>query len=343
MKLSRKAHGVLLFMFMLLLVFTTACGESKPSSSTPAATSPAAASVSSAPEAKDLPLNLGTLKIGALTNLYAAEKLGNFKEQGLKVTFTQMGGGAELLPAVSAGKIDITLSIPSPAIQAREKGFDFKMVMQNEVAAKQGKDSQALFVRADSGITDVKGLKGKKIAVNNIGNQMWLSVVEVLAKNGIDKKDVSFIELPFPNMQDSLMNKQVDAVFNVEPFTSKLESNNTFKNISYAATEALAQQPIGAFWASEKWYKNNEKTAEKFVAAMRKTNEYLAQHPDEAKKLMAEYTGIDIAVIEKMTPIIWDSKVDKATVQGLLDLMQKHAILKDKMNADSVLFPSALK
>jgi NitT/TauT family transport system substrate-binding protein len=343
MKLKRKAHGVLLFMFILLLVFATACADSKPSISSPAATGPANPSVSSAPETKEIPLNLGTLKIGALTNLYAAEKLGHFKEQGLKVTFTQMGGGAELLPAVSAGKIDIALSIPSPAIQAREKGFDFKMVMQNEVAAKQGRDSQALFVRADGGIADVKGLKEKRIAVNNIGNQTWLSVVEVLSKNGIDKKDVHFIELPYPNMEDSLLNKQVDAVFNVEPFTTKMDSSGKFKIVSYVATESLPMQPLGAFWASEKWYKNNEKTAEKFVAAMQKTNEYLAQHPDEAKKLIAEYTGIDIAVIEKMSPIIWDSKVDKATVQGLLDLMQKHAILKDKMNADSVLFPSSLK
>lgn len=342
MKLIRKAHVGQLLMFLLLLIFTTACGDSKPSAST---TAPASQSTSGnkAEEVKEIPLNLGTLKIGALTNLYAAEKLGHFKEQGLKVTFTQMSGGAELLPAVSAGKIDITLSIPSPAIQAREKGFDFKMVMQNEVAAKQGKDSQALFVRVDSGMTDVKGLKGKRIAVNNIGNQTWLSVVEVLAKNGIDKKDVHFVELPYPNMEDALLNKQVDATFIVEPFTTKTSSNAQFKILAYPGVEALPMQPLGAFWASEKWYKANEKTAEKFVAAMQKTNEYLAKHPDEARKLMSEYTGVDIAVIEKMTPILWDSKVEKPTIQGLLDLMQKHALLKDKMEADSILFPSALK
>ena len=337
MKLSRKANFCLLLVFVLLLVFTTACSNSKAPDSNATGTSANKASGET-----EVPLNIGTLKIGALTNLYAAEKLGYFKEQGLKVTFTQMGGGAELLPAVSAGKIDITLSTPSPAIQANEKGFDFKMVMQNEVAAEQDKDSQALFVRKDSGIADIKELKGKRIAVNNIGSQMWLSVVEILDKNGINKKDVDFIELPFSNMEDSLLNKQVDAVFNVEPFTAKMNTAGKFKVISYAAMESLPKQPLGAFWASEKWYKDNEETAEKFVTAMNKTNDYLAQHPDETKQLIAEYTDIDIALINKTMPILWDSKVDEKTVQTLLDLMKKHELLKDEMDEESVLFPSAL-
>ncbi|OLN23009.1 hypothetical protein BTO30_06420 [Domibacillus antri] len=334
MKISRKAKFGRLLLFVLLLVFTTACSNSQ---------SPDSAPDDKASADSDVPLNIGTLKIGALTNLYAAEKLGYFKEQGLKVTFTQMGGGAELLPAVSAGKIDITLSTPSPAIQANEKGFDFKMVMQNEVAAEQDKDSQALFVLKDSGIKSIKELKGKRIAVNNIGSQMWLSVAEVLDENGIDKNEVDFIELPFSNMEDSLSNKQVDAVFNVEPFTTKMNTNGAFNIISYAAMESLPKQPLGAFWASEKWYKDNEETAEKFVEAMNKTNEYLAGHPDETKQFMADYTEIDLSLINKMMPILWDSKVDENTVQALLDLMKKHELLKDEMDAESVLFPSALK
>lgn len=207
-----------------------------------------------------------------------------------------MGGGAELLPAVSAGKIDITLSIPSNAIQAREKGFDFKMVMQNEVSAKQGRDSQAVF-----------------------------------------------IELPYPNMEDALLNKQVDAVFNVEPFTSKMMSNAKFKVISHPATESLPGQTLGAFWGSEKWLNANKQTVEKFVSAMNKANKYIKEQPEETQKLIAEYTGIKIEVIKTMNPILWSTTIDKATLQGLLDLMQKHGALKNKMDADSVLFSTALQ
>jgi NitT/TauT family transport system substrate-binding protein len=320
----------------LILIAAAGCGKEAPKTEAAATTAtPAAASAT--------PLNIGTLKIAALANLYAAEKLGHFKEEGLQVTFTQMGGGAELLPAVSAGKIDITLSIPSSAIQARDKGFDFKMVMQNEISAKEGQDTQAVFVNADAGIAGMKDLKGKRIAVNNIKNQMWLSIAEVLSKNGVDKKDVSFIELPFPNMEDALLNKQVDAVFNVEPFTSKMTANPKFKVLSYAATEALPGQPVGTFWASGKWLDSHDDAAQKFVRAMKKTNAHLSKSPEEAQQLIAEYTGINIETIKKMRPIIWDANVDQATMQQLLVLMKRHELITSDMTAESVLYPTAVK
>ncbi|MDB5727928.1 MAG: transporter substrate-binding protein [Noviherbaspirillum sp.] len=322
----------------LVLLVAAGCGKEAPKTEAAPATSAPTAGADAA-----IPLNIGTLKIAALSNLYAAEKLGHFKEEGLKVTFTQMGGGAELLPAVSAGKIDITLSIPSSAIQARDKGFDFKMVMQNEIAAKEGEDTQAIFVNADAGIAGPKDLKGKRIAVNHIKNQTWLSMVEVLSKNGIDKNAVSFIELPYPNMEDALLNKQVDAVFNVEPFTSKMAANSKLRAISYPAVEALPGQPIGAFWASEKWLASHEQAAQKFVNAMRKTNEYLQKNPEETQKLIAEFTGINIDTIKKMKPIMWNANVDKATVQTLIDLMKRHELINSDMKADTVLYSTAVK
>jgi NitT/TauT family transport system substrate-binding protein len=322
----------------IVLLALAACSRS----ATPAASTDGAASAAGAPDSVALtPLNIGTLKIAALTNLYAADKLGYFKEQGLKVTFTEMGGGAELLPAASAGKLDITLSIPSTAIMARQKGFDFKMVLQNELAASSGKDSQGTFVRADSGIVSNAGLRGKRIAVNNIYGQPWLSIVEMLNRSGIKPNEVSFVELPYSNMEDALANKQVDAALSVEPFTSKMLADPAFKVISYPAAEALPGAPIGAFWATEKWYGANQQTAEKFVAAMKEANVYLAAHPDEVKKMTADFTGMKPSIIANMKPIIWGSKVDMASIQSMLDLMLKYGLLKTPMTTASVLFPTA--
>jgi len=285
--------------------------------------------------------NIGTLKIAALSNLYAAEELGYFDDHGLDVEFTQMGGGAELLPAVSAGQIDIALSIPSAAVQARDNGFDFRMVMQNEVAADEGADSQAVFAKADSGIGSVADLAGKRVAVNNIGSQMWLSLVKVLEGAGVDPEDVEFVEAPFPNMSDALANDQVDAVFNVEPFTSAMAASGDFDVVSYAATEALPGQPVGAFWTTGDWYEKNQAAAEGFVAAVKEATDYLAAHEDEKNEFIAEYTGIDESVIEKMTPIRWNSDVDVDTLQGLLDLMQENGLLKKPVSTDDVLLPTA--
>jgi NitT/TauT family transport system substrate-binding protein len=293
--------------------------------------------------AQDIPLNIGTLKIASLSNLYAADKLGYFKEEGLKVNFTQMDGGSQLLTSISAGKIDIALSTPSSPIQAIDKGFDFRMIMQNEIAAKEGQDTQALFVNADSGIGSLKDLKGKTIATSTIRNQMWLSLSKVLKQNGVDQTQVNYVELPLPNMEDSLRNKQVDAVFNVEPFTSRMLSNPKFKVISYPATEALPGQPLGAFWASNKWLASNGNAAQKFVNAMNKANGYLSAHPDETMKIIAEYTGIKLEAIQKMHPVLWNSKVDRNTLQSLLDLMHSYGMTKADLKVDAIVYPTAMQ
>jgi NitT/TauT family transport system substrate-binding protein len=313
---------------LALAMMAAGCGKQEPTA-TAAGSGPIA-------------LNIGTMKIAALSNLYAAEKLGYFKEQGLAVTFTEMGGGAELLPAVSAGKIDITLSIPAAAIQADDKGFDFAMVLQNEVAASKGQDSQAVFVNANSGIDKLADLKGKTTAINNLKNQMWLSFIAAVKKDGVQQQDVNFIELPLSNMQDALINKQVDAVFNVEPFTSRMLADKRLKVISYPATEALPAQPIGAFWASRKWLQTHDDAARKFVAAMHKSTDYLQQHPEEAQQMIADYTGIKLEAIKQMRPVIWSSKVDKDTVQSLIGMMKDNGLIASDIKVDTVVYPTAL-
>jgi hypothetical protein len=59
--------------------------------------------------------------------------------------------------------------------------------------------------------------------------------------------------------------------------------------------------------------------------------------------MIAEYTGINIETIKRMRPIIWNANVDKATVQGLIDLMKRHELINSDMKADTVLYPTALK
>lgn len=84
MKIQFISKSMVLLIIILLVSVLTACGTDKPAASDNS-------NYNSNQEQKkkeEIPLNIGTLKIAALTNLYAAEKLGYFKEQGLKVTFT---------------------------------------------------------------------------------------------------------------------------------------------------------------------------------------------------------------------------------------------------------------
>ncbi|UGA37074.1 ABC transporter substrate-binding protein [Chromobacterium haemolyticum] len=77
----------------------------------------------------------------------------------------------------------------------------------------------------DSGIKSVKDLKGKKVGVARGGAQELLLAAE-LAKYKLswsDKpgKDVQVIYMPFADLNQALMGKQIDAMSQSEPQSSQ--------------------------------------------------------------------------------------------------------------------------
>src|ERR687891_313208 len=51
-----------------------------------------------------------------------------------------------------------------------------------------------------------------------LNNVVWLTVRALVEKRGGDPRKLSFIEVPFPQMLDALLNDRVDAIANIEPF-----------------------------------------------------------------------------------------------------------------------------
>ncbi|HEY0581076.1 MAG TPA: ABC transporter substrate-binding protein, partial [Chloroflexota bacterium] len=76
---------------------------------------------------------MGINKIAAVTDIYLAQQLGYFKDEGLEIEMVTGNSGNDLMTALQSGKLDIVLAIPGVAMQAREKGFNVGLVLQNEI------------------------------------------------------------------------------------------------------------------------------------------------------------------------------------------------------------------
>lgn len=287
-------------------------------------------------------VNIGTIKIGALADLYAAEKLGYFAEQGLDAQLTIANNGNDLISALQSGKLDISLAIPGVAMRAREAGYKLSLVFQNELARGKAPDTGAIMVRADSPISSLKQLTGKKLAISGIGTQAWASVQFVLQKNGVDPASVTQLEIPTPAMSGALQQGLIDAVNVVEPFTSAILNAKVGKVISWNFVESVPNQPIGGFWAADDWLAKNPVVAKKFVKAMHKALTYMVAHPDEAKKIVAEYTGLKPEVIDNMTMIRWDDRVNKSDWQKTIQMLVQVGNLKTPITVEELVPPLAM-
>jgi NitT/TauT family transport system substrate-binding protein len=292
-----------------------------------------------------MPLNIADIKIAAQTDAYAAEKLGFFEKHGLDVEFTYAASGQDILTAVESGQQDVGLAIPGLALMANATaGFDYVGLLQDQVAHEEGPDTGGLIVSADSDIEDLKDLEGRSVAVVATGaNQVYVSVVKVLTDAGVDVSKVNFQQIPFPQMGAVLAQGQVDAVANVDPFTTGLLSSGDGRLLSWYYVDALPGMPLGTYWATQEWADSHSAEVAAFQAAMHEAVDYLNANPDEARDLIAEFTGLDRALLDEMPLIKWDTNVSTDIWEQLGEMYQEQGLISDSLTAEDLLVESALK
>jgi NitT/TauT family transport system substrate-binding protein len=111
------------------------------------------------------------------------------EKNDLDVEFVLVAGGSIMVPVLLSGDAEIASLAPSPAILAwHTKGADLALV-----AGGVDKVIQALVTRPE--VAKVGDLKGKKIGVSRIGSLSDISFREVLKKNKLSDKDVTFVQM----------------------------------------------------------------------------------------------------------------------------------------------------
>ena len=68
---------------------------------------------------------------------------------------------------------------------------------------------------------------------------MTVAVQTVFEKAGIDSTKVQLLELPFSAMIDALKAKQIDAVAELDPWTTQLKITNVGRNLSWVYVESV--------------------------------------------------------------------------------------------------------
>jgi len=156
------------------------------------------------------PLRIGTWKTAQTIQPFFYENYLNNKEIEV-LPFTNPG---DMKMALLSSSLDICGSTLVTAITARAKGEPIV------VLAGLSNGCSALVIKKDSGIREIKNLKGKKIAYVP-GTMHHLLLLEVLGKAGLSpEKDVELIRVDFFDMGQALKRGDIDAFYSGEPYPS---------------------------------------------------------------------------------------------------------------------------
>jgi len=213
-QLRRLATATATTAALAMILAGCATSQTASSDTTSASTVSAAAETgSAAPGASGSGIDLSgvTLKIGE-TGWKQQELLlenAGLADTPYKTEFSLFQGGNLQLEALGAGAIDLASASEIPPIFAAQSGGPGSL---NIIAVRQGNTlTQEVVVPEGSGITDVAGLKGKKVAyVQNTTAHYFL--YKALESAGLAWTDIEAVPLSTSDGLAALLANQVDAL-----------------------------------------------------------------------------------------------------------------------------------
>ncbi|MFK5634123.1 ABC transporter substrate-binding protein [Ornithinimicrobium sp. LYQ103] len=310
------------------------CGEGTPSSTDSGADNGSESPDAAAGDGELTEVTVGTLPILPTAVIELGIDEGFFEDEGLELQVETGQGGAALLPAVMSGSMDFATGNPISLLQARDQGLDVRVVSSYTYDTPEG--VHAVLALADSDITSAKDLEGKTVAVNTLKSMGDLTIMEAVAQDGGDPEAVTFVEMPYPNMEQALDRGDVDAVWTPEPFMTIIGSG-IGKVVTYPGVESVEGHPTMMFFSSGEFIDGEAETVQKMSTAINAAMDFASENPDAVRAKAIEMLDLDPALAEKVVLEDFGGPVRRDVVQAFGDLMDKYGILENPADVEGLL------
>lgn len=209
----------------------------------------------------------------------------DLKNDGVTVNWIQSAGSNKANEGLRAGALDVGSTAGAAALLNRANGAEIQII---DVVNKP--EWSALIVGADSTITDVAELKGKKIAATK-GTDPYFFLLQALKEAGLSADDVTIELLQHADGWSALQGGSVDAWAGLDPIMGgALESGAKFlyRNVDFNTYDVLA--------ANESFIKNKPELAQTVVNAYADARAWALAHPAETAQILADAAGLDLTV-----------------------------------------------
>ena len=250
-----------------------------------------------APEKKKITIAVGGKNLFYYLPLSVAERKGYFKDEGLEVEIPDFAGGAKALQALVGGSADMVSGAYEHTINMAAKKQPIKAVVL------QAKFSSIVLLLPKDKAAKYKGpadLKGLKVGVTAPGSSTNMFVNNILAKGGLKPTDISVVGVGAGSGAVAAMEKgEIDALSNLDPVITQLESTGKFVPVADSRTEKGMQEIYGGdyhasvIYITDEYIRKYPNTVQAVVNAMVRANRWVAKAtPQEIVDLMPDaYKG----------------------------------------------------
>jgi NitT/TauT family transport system substrate-binding protein len=274
------------------------------------------------------PIILGGLVSDANTMLFIAEDQHFFATNGIKFTLKTYDTGLATIDDLLKGKLDIAGAAEYPVVA---KAFQKDNI--SIIASISKSDIVYLVGLTNRGIRNISDLKGKKIGIPR-RTVLEFYLGRFLDLHGMSIRDVTLIDLPQGQTTDAIADGSVDAIVTREPYFSQVQKQQANGIVSWSVQSNQAVYSV--LICRNDWIKEHPELIRRFLNSLAEAEEYIVQHPSEAKAILQARYHYDDEYVARVWP---ENQFSLSLDQSLITAMEDEGrwmIANNMANASNV-------
>jgi len=267
-----------------------------------------------------------------LVGITVAKEKDFFEKNGLDVELINYSGSTDqLLETLATGKADAAIGMALRWLKPLEQGFDVKIVAGGHGGCLR------LLAPASASIGNLKGLKGKTIAVSdmNAPEKHFFSIL--LKKEGLDPdKDVDFKIFPGPLLRIAVEKGEAHALAASDPNTYLWLKDGSFTEVASNLAGEYANRSCCIVGVRGSLLREDKQAAAAIARAYIEAAEFTVHHPEEAAATLAPYAkNVTVAELAELARYHTHHQHPLGA-----DLKKQLALYADELKLVSVIKPS---
>jgi len=303
---------------LAVLVFMAACTPSKPP--------------------QQFTLRVGLFPVLDALPYYVMQEQAFAKKNGIQFVETNHPGGAAVIEAIAAGKVDAGVTIGTvPVLSAAERGMIPNTIIP--VAANDFADTghPGMAVLAAKSVNGWHDLTGRQIAVNAKDSITAAALIGRLKLE--DVHNYTIVEIAFPNMGLAVAGGNIAAAGLMEPFLTQSLLRGDGKFLDWI----IGGPPFEKFEYtmvvfSGNFCRSQPQGVKAFLRAYLQALTWINQNPDKSRLILARALHLSPEVTRKMKLLRFppDGRNDPALLEGMQPLLIDIGMLKKRIPANKL-------
>ena len=286
------------------------------------------------PTAATTTVNITALPIEPTALAFYAKEQGFFKSEGIDARITVINDPQQAPAAVLSGTAAFSsYSVGGLAI-LKSRGAPVRLVAAGALYVPKA-PTTALVSAKGKRLRRAGDLAGKTVAIDAPNTPAHLGLLRWLKRNGVDARDVRFVEMPFPQMVGPLSKGSVDAAVVPEPvLTIALQRGAT--RIAPIFNAVCAHDCLATIWIARRNVDPN--LAARFRNAIQAAAAWANQQENERATgaILAKYSELDPALIAEMTRTRFATRLRPQLAQPWIDLYAEFAVIPSSSAASEL-------